>query len=199
MTDQVRTTAEPGPKSPGRPPADEAPSGRPAAAKPKSGVRSPIFAELVQAEDDTIGLLAYSLYKQNKRDWLASFFKEHDREATEGEVEAYHLGERTPRRVLTYRRLAVDVLAKDPGGREGEGLAIHYAGGSPASGRRGGRRSSLSEAILAHGWSSALVAILALIGLVAVAIVALSGFSPGVLRAITPYSVAGAPAATPTQ
>jgi hypothetical protein len=195
MADQVLPTGEPARKSTGRFPSDEKSSAGPAGAKTTTGVRSPIFAELVQAEDDTVGLLAYALYKQNKRDWLVSFFKEHDREATEGEVEAYHLGERTPRRVLTYRRLAVDVLAKDPGGREGEGLAIHYAGASPMSARRAGKQTSFSEAILAHGWSTALVAILALVGLVAVAIGVLSGFSPGALRAIMPSSVTSAPAA----
>lgn len=180
MTDPARTAEEPVRKANVRAVTDET-TAKPA--KATTGVRSPIFGELVQAEDDTVGLIAYALYKQNKRDWLASFAKEHGREATEGEVEAYHLGERTPRRVLTYRRLAVDVLAKDPGGREGEGLAIHYPGTSGA-GRRG-RQAGFTEAILSRGWSAALVAILALIGLVAVAILALSLISPGVLHAIT--------------
>jgi hypothetical protein len=195
MADQALTTDEPARKSVGHLSPEERST---VVAKATSSVRSPIFAELVQAEDDTVGLLAYALYKQNKRDWLASFLKEHDREVTEGEVEAYHLGERTPRRVLTYRRLAVDVLAKDPGGREGEGLAIHYAGASPMSGRRAGRHTSLSDAILARGWFSTLVVVLALIGLVAVVIAALAGFSPGVLRAVMPSSVTSAPA-TPSQ
>ncbi|MBV9567068.1 MAG: hypothetical protein JO172_02925 [Hyphomicrobiales bacterium] len=183
MTDPVRTVDEPVRKTGMRAVTDDAVT-RPAAAKTATGVRSPIFAELVQAEDDTVGLLAYALYKQNKRDWLASFMKEHNREATEGEVEAYHLGERTPRRVLTYRRLAVDVLAKDPGGREGEGLALHYPGAS-GSGRRAGQ-AGLAEAILARGWSAALVTVLAIIGLAAVAVLILSLVSPGVLHAITP-------------
>ncbi|MBV9111633.1 MAG: hypothetical protein JOY67_02305 [Hyphomicrobiales bacterium] len=182
MTDPVRTVEEPTRKTTVRAVSDDA-TARPVAAKARSGVRSPAFVELVQAEDDTVGLLAYALYKQNKRDWLASFLKEHDREATEGEVEAYHLGERTPRRVLTYRRLAVDVLAKDPGGREGEGLALHYPGTS-AAGRRG--QTGIADAILARSWSAALVAVLAVIGLAAVAILVLSLVSPGVLHAITP-------------
>ena len=180
MTDPARTAEEPLRKTNVRAVTDE-PAAKPA--KAKTGVRSPIFAELVQAEDDTVGLLAYSLYKQNKRDWLSSFAKEHGREATEGEVEAYHLGERTPRRVLTYRRLSVDVLAKDPGGREGEGLAVNYPGASGA-GRRG-RQAGLTEAILSRGWSAALVAILALIGLVAVVILVISLISPSVLHALT--------------
>ncbi|MBV9433906.1 MAG: hypothetical protein JO137_18940, partial [Hyphomicrobiales bacterium] len=109
--------------------------------------------------------------------------KEHGREATEGEVEAYHLGERTPRRVLTYRRLAVDVLAKDPGGREGEGLAIHYPGASGAV--RRGRQGGIAAAILSRGWSAGLVVILALVGLIAVGILLLSLISPGVLHALS--------------
>lgn len=180
MTDPARTSEEPVRKTNVRAVLDDA-AVKPV--KPTTSVRSPIFAELVQAEDDTVGLLAYALYKQNKRDWLASFAKEHGREATEGEVEAYHLGDRTPRRVLTYRRLAVDVLAKDPGGREGEGLAIHYPGASGTG--RHGRQAGLTEAILSRGWSAALVTILALVGLVAVAILILSLVSPGVLHAIT--------------
>jgi hypothetical protein len=179
MTDPARTVEEPARKTSVRAVTDDT------AVKPArttTGVRSPIFVELVQAEDDIVGLLAYSLYKQNKRDWLASFAKEHGREATEGEVEAYHLGERTPRRLLTYRRLAVDVLANDPGGREGEGLAIHYAGASGAA--RRGSQVGFTDAILSRGWSAALVVILALVGLVAVVILALSLISPGVLHAI---------------
>src|SRR5580700_9780755 len=182
MTDPARTVEEPVRKANVRAVADETVA-KPA--KATTGVRSPIFAELVQAEDDTVGLLAYALYKQNKRDWLASFAKEHGREATEGEVEAYHLGERSPRRVLTYRRLAVDVLAKDPGGREGEGLSTNYAGKvSGASNDREVRHASFAEGILAHGWSSVLVGTLALVGVVAVVIVALLAFSPGILKQI---------------
>jgi hypothetical protein len=157
--------------------------------------RNAIFAELVQAEDDTVGLLAYGLYKQNKRDWLISLAKEHGREVTPGELQAYHLGERTPRRLLTYRRLAVDVLSRDPGGREGEGLAATYAGG--VSGPSGGKAGppSLAQAILARGWSTALIAALAVIGVIAVVILALTLFSPGVMREILPAPATSAPAA----
>jgi hypothetical protein len=155
--------------------------------KPVGSLLNPVFAKLVEAEDDIVGLLAYALYKQNKRDWFVSFFKEHNRQATEGEVEAYHLGERSPRRVLTYRRLAVDVLAKDPGGREGEGLSTNYAGkASRTSNDRDFRPASFAEGILAHGWSPVLVGVLALAGVVAVVIVALLAFSPGILKQILP-------------
>ena len=132
------------------------------------------FASLVQADDDTIGLLGYALYKQNKRDWLTSFFKEQGREATSGELLAYHLGERSPRRHLTYRRLAVDILARDPGGRDGEGFAGNFAG---LSGSR--KPPTFTEVILARVWLKFLVAVLAVIGLLAIIIVALSFVSPG--------------------
>src|ERR1700730_12824814 len=148
--------------------------------QPVGSLLNPVFAKLVEAEDDTVGLLAYALYKQNKRDWFVSFFTGHNPGATDGEVEAYHVGERSPRRVLTYRRLAVDVLAKDPGGREGEGLSTNYAGQvSSVSNDRDVRPASFAEGILAHGWSSVLVGVLALVGVVAVVIVALLAFSPG--------------------
>ena len=74
--------------------------------------RNPILGEIVQGEDDLAGLIGYALYKLNKRDWLASFFKAHGREPTEGEVESYVLGERTQRRIATYRRLGEDLVRR---------------------------------------------------------------------------------------
>ena len=166
---------------------------------PSSGIRSApdgsitkapgslnsIFSALVQAEDDTVGLLGYALYKQNKRDWLTHFFKDQNREATPGELLAYHLGERSPRRVMTYRRLAVDVLARDQGGRDGEGFAGNVA--SLVAGKSEAPRApTLTEAIIARAWSKALVGVLAVIGLVAVIVVGLSFASPGLVRDLLP-------------
>ena len=90
---------------------------KPAAPAPRPVQRNPILAELVQGEDDLPGLVGYALYKLNKRDWLASFFKTHGREPTEGEVESYVLGERTQRRIATYRHLGEDLMR-----RKGDGL-----------------------------------------------------------------------------
>jgi hypothetical protein len=158
--------------------------------KPAGSLNS-IFSELVQAEDDTVGLLGYALYKQNKRDWLIHFFKDQEREATGGELLAYHLGERSPRRLQTYRRLAVDILARDAGGRDGEGFAGKFVGTSSDEARRA---PSLTEAIIAQTWSKVLVGLLAVIGLVAIIVVALSFVSPGLLRDILPGQSIGAPA-----
>jgi hypothetical protein len=79
---------------------------------PRPVQRNTIFSELVQGEDDLPGLVGYALYKQNKRDWLASFFKTHGRDPTDDEVQSYILGERTQRRLSTYRHLAEDMIGK---------------------------------------------------------------------------------------
>jgi hypothetical protein len=75
--------------------------------------RNPVFALLVQNETDTTGLLAYALYKQNKRDWLIAHHDRVSRDPTPAELESYITGESIPRRIATYRRLAEDMLASD--------------------------------------------------------------------------------------
>lgn len=77
---------------------------------------NPVFSLLVQGETDTTGLLAYALYKQNKRDWLIARRARDGREPTAAELESYILGESIPRRITTYRRLAEDRLASDATG-----------------------------------------------------------------------------------
>jgi hypothetical protein len=74
--------------------------------------RNPMFELLVQNESDVTGLLAYALYKQNKRDWLIAFQATHGRDPDVAETEALILGERLPRRTATYRRLAEDLLRR---------------------------------------------------------------------------------------
>jgi hypothetical protein len=74
---------------------------------------NPVFELLVQGESDLVGLLAYGLYKQNKRDWLIAHKARDGREPTQAETDAFILGERIPRRIATYRRLAEDMLASD--------------------------------------------------------------------------------------
>ena len=182
MNDMGKTSGESGSRGGAATPGDKVPTA--------PGVGSPIFAGLVQAEDDTVGLLGYALYKQNKRDWLSTFVEEQGRPVTEGEMLAYHLGERVPRRLLTYRRLAVDVLARDSGGRQGEGFvgSVAAAGGSAA------KPPSFTEAIVARGWAKAVIGVLAAIGLLAIIIVALSFVSPGLVRDILPgVAVTAAP------
>ena len=74
--------------------------------------RNPIFDALVGAdEEDIAGLVAYSIYKQNKRSWLDDFVKTTGRAPSEAETRSYIIGESTERRLATYRRLAASTLA----------------------------------------------------------------------------------------
>lgn len=74
------------------------------------GERNEVFVNLVTGDNDIVGLVAYSIYKQNKHDWLVSFNKRKSREPDEAELFAYIVGESTPRRLSTYRHLAEATL-----------------------------------------------------------------------------------------
>ena len=69
-----------------------------------------VFGSLVTGDDDIVGLVAYSIYKQNKHDWLVAFSKAKGREPNEEEAAAYIIGESTPRRLTIYRHLAEATL-----------------------------------------------------------------------------------------
>jgi hypothetical protein len=72
--------------------------------------RNPVFEQLVAGDADIVGLVAYSIYKQNKRDWLIAFRRVKVRAPTEDESSAYIIGESTPRRLATFRHLAQATL-----------------------------------------------------------------------------------------
>ncbi len=84
-----------------------------------------VFTSLVTGDTDIVGLVAYSIYKQNKYDWLLALSRAHQRTPTEAEAESYLLGESTPRRLATYRHLAEATL-------EGRGLKVPGQPDSPA-------------------------------------------------------------------
>ena len=69
-----------------------------------------VFTSLVQGDDDIVGLVAYSIYKQNKYDWLQAYGRLEGRMPEPAEVHSYLLGESTARRLGTYRHLAQAVL-----------------------------------------------------------------------------------------
>jgi len=73
--------------------------------------RNPIFDALVTPDEDVTGLVAYSIYKQNKRAWLDDFVKATGRMPNEAESRAYIIGESTERRLNIYRHLAASTLA----------------------------------------------------------------------------------------
>jgi hypothetical protein len=74
--------------------------------------RNPIFDALITADGEVAGLVAYSLYKQNKRAWLDDFIKATGRTPTEAETRSYIIGESTERRLVIYRQLAAATLAE---------------------------------------------------------------------------------------
>jgi hypothetical protein len=82
-----------------------------------AGVASPdpertgVFTSLVKDDGDISGLVAYSIYKQNKLDWLQAFEAVKGRVPDDAELAAYIIGESTPRRLATYRHLADSTLA----------------------------------------------------------------------------------------
>jgi hypothetical protein len=122
--------------------------------------RNRVFSSLVKAEGDIVGLVAYSIYKQNKLDWLLAFQRTTGREPNENENAAYIIGEATPRRLATYRHLAESTLA-------GSGPDVPSATGKT------GERSSFSyrgKAIGAQsrGTTLAIYAVLAVVVIIAI-------------------------------
>ncbi|MDQ0391667.1 hypothetical protein [Labrys monachus] len=92
-------------------PVSEAPKQQASAIDGVEGVRDTVFDRLVREEEDIIGLLAFSLSMQNKRDWLAAFHQEVGRDPNSAELAAYDIGERIERRLATYRKLAENALS----------------------------------------------------------------------------------------
>ena len=87
-----------------------------------------VFTSLVTGDDDIVGLVAYSIYKQNKYDWLQAYGRLQGRMPEPAEVHSYLLGESTPRRLATYRHLAQAVL---------DGRGPEMAGRAAEAGRNG--------------------------------------------------------------
>ena len=88
-----------------------------------------VFTSLVTSDKDIVGLVAYSIYKQNKYDWLMAFSRMQGRMPNEAEAQSYLLGESTARRLATYRHLADATL-------EGRGLEVPgVTPPAPAGGR----------------------------------------------------------------
>jgi hypothetical protein len=123
--------------------------------------RNAVFSSLVQADGDIVGLVAYSIYKQNKVDWLNAFQKVSGRAPTEQELNAYIIGESTPRRLATYRQLAGATLT----GAAGPEAAADGAWLSNLGGLRAGAQSKPGSGwIVSSVLSYAILAAAILIG-----------------------------------
>ena len=97
--------------------------------------RNGIFERLVNGDEDVTGLIAYSIYKQNKRDWLKAFETVRSRAPTLDEEVAYTIGESTPRRLATYRHMAESTfVAQAPAPKlPGNGLSADGGAVAPAN------------------------------------------------------------------
>ena len=89
-----------------------------------------MFLNLVRGDGDIAGLVAYSIYKQNKLDWLRAFETAQGRPPNDAELASYIIGEGTPRRLATYRHLAEATLAGN-----GPSVGESSIGSAPARGR----------------------------------------------------------------
>ncbi len=69
-----------------------------------------VYDHLVEGGDDVIGLVTYALYKQDKREWLMSWRKEHDADPTEEQIEAFVAAQMTASQRDRYRTAARQVL-----------------------------------------------------------------------------------------
>jgi hypothetical protein len=101
------------------------------ASSSSAGDRNSIFKRLVTADDDVVGLVAYSLYKQSKLDWIGAFEQDRGRVPNDGELGSYIIGEGTARRLGTYRHLAETALAAWRDGGDANAVS------TSDSGRRG--------------------------------------------------------------
>jgi hypothetical protein len=124
-----------------------APSSMSPVAATEESERNPIFDSLVGRDGEIAGLVAYSIYKQNKRAWLDDFIKATGRTPTEAETRSYIIGESTERRLATYRQLAAATLG---------GQSVRLKGSSSVS-----RHSRLTGAL----WSLVALAALVVVGL----------------------------------
>ncbi len=91
-----------GPRAPGEPATK--------ADRPMTQVRNRIYEHLVEGEDDVIGLITYSLYKQDKRDWLSNWIARHGTDPTTDQVEAFIDAQMTVAQRERYRNAARQVL-----------------------------------------------------------------------------------------
>ena len=127
--------------------------------RPVNGERNAVFINLVKDDGDIAGLVAYSIYKQHKLDWLTAFEAAKRRAPNEAELASYIIGEGTPRRLATYRHLAEAVLAAH--GPDVTGQPV--PGRAPLQKRSGfNDRGAVTPGLVA---TYALIALLFLVGL----------------------------------
>lgn len=82
-----------------------------------------IYKELVTAEDDLVGLIAYGIYKKHKIEFITKIKKEYDREPNEGECQSFFAASTTESQLKNYRSQAETLLSEMVGNIANEELA----------------------------------------------------------------------------
>lgn len=72
-------------------------------------LKNQVFSTLVQGEEDTLGMIAYSFYKLHKREYCSQFEQSHHREPSAEDWDHFALG-MTPAQLDNYRHRANKVL-----------------------------------------------------------------------------------------
>lgn len=69
------------------------------------------FQKLVTKDDDFVGMVAYTIYKREKINWIASFKTRHHRDPSPDEIEnGFNVDTDSDERVRNYRKLAEEEL-----------------------------------------------------------------------------------------
>lgn len=70
-----------------------------------------IFDKLVGDDNDFVGIVAYTVYKRQKIEWLKNFEADNGRPATDAEIQAgFSVVSNLPSQVAAYREQAVDLI-----------------------------------------------------------------------------------------
>lgn len=70
-----------------------------------------IFKKIVEDDDDFIGMVAYTLYKRQKVEWIEKFQVDHQRRPTDDEIESgFARFSNLPSQLENYREQAVQTL-----------------------------------------------------------------------------------------
>lgn len=68
-----------------------------------------IYKKLVKDKDDVLGIIAYSLYKRNKIDFIHKFEADHGSPPSDVEMKTFHASSTTESSLEGFRRQAVDL------------------------------------------------------------------------------------------
>ncbi|PVZ41502.1 hypothetical protein [Pseudomonas sp. CC120222-01a] len=74
------------------------------------GCYNHIYSVLVESDQDTLGIIAYSLYKRQKIEFIQSFKVKHDREPKDIDLAPFHDVSNSPTQLESYRNQASQLV-----------------------------------------------------------------------------------------